>query len=399
MEAEALITQEKYSEATTSYQKIYEKYPNNDWVNYRLSVLYLRAIKPLNSETPTANHAELQQQFLQSLTLAENAVSLQPNNHIYLIHLGEMIASNKPHKAANLFHQAILLQPRSSSIYGLAAEHAAKQIRYQLVNENLPPHKPIAVSPFTDTLLNIAQRYKNQFGLNATYVEMMVYAYSRMPNKEEEKNALLNDWNKNQPLTNNPENSTNTQTEANQTVQPADEPATNNASPEKKSLPQLSQRIHESELTFQCASLFYLSTLPNKNKETLASFSLLEETYPYIDWSISKNYYTHNAINATSIYPIVWPTALQLKTLNPASALLIWQNINYLAVHLTEASNHYQPLIKSIESLETNQSVNPLNYKQLVSIIEYLLKTFNSSTESATLMPLLSRYKNLENFE
>lgn len=389
LEAEALFTQEKLAEALKSYEKINDKYPEEAWVKYRLSVIYQRSNYDYFRENENEIPSQQLNVLLKSICLAEQAVALQPQNHIYLIHLAQLQANNKPHKAANLYHQAMLLQPRSSSIYGLAAEHAAKQIRYQLLNENPPittTHKQTAISPFTDTLIHIAQRYKNQFGINATYVEMMVYAYSRMPNKEAEKNALLADWNKSQQLTNNPVNSTN-------------ETATNTAAPEKKSLPQISQRIHESEFTFNCARLYYLSTLPDKSKETLQSFAMLEENYPYIDWTLSKNYYTNNASNAASKYPIVWPTALQLKNLNPASALLIWQNINYLAVHPTEAPNHYLPFIKSVEALETNQSVNPLNYKQLVTIIEYLLKTFNSNAESATLMPLLTRYKNLEDFK
>ena len=227
LEAEALFTQEKLADALKSYEKINDKYPEEAWVKYRLSVIYQRSNYDYFREKENEIPSQQLNVLLKSISLAEQAVALQPQNHIYLIHLAQLQANNKPHKAANLYHQAMLLQPRSSSIYGLAAEHAAKQIRYQLLNENPPTtttNKQTAISPFTDTLIHIAQRYKNQFGINATYVEMMVYAYSRMPNKEAEKNALLADWNKSQQLTNNPVNSTN-------------ETATNTAAPKKNPYP------------------------------------------------------------------------------------------------------------------------------------------------------------------
>jgi hypothetical protein len=145
--------------------------------------------------------------------------------------------------------------------------------------------------------------------------------------------------------------------------------------------------------------LYHLIHFPDQQQKVKEEFNSLEEDYPYLDWSISKSYVEKTSQNPQAEYPITWPNPSQLLTINPASALIIWQNIEYLSLHLNTAVTQYQPFLQSLDALEKQQSVNPQNYKQLATIIEYLLKTFNSNTESAKLLPYLNQYKKLEDFK
>jgi len=171
------------------------------------------------------------------------------------------------------------------------------------------------------------------------------------------------------------------------------------SSPTKQALPPISQKIHQSELLFRCAQLYHQSHSPDQQQKVLVEFNRLEEDYPYLDWSISKTYIEKSLQNPSVEFPLTWPNPSQLLTVNPASALIIWQNIEYLSLHLNATLVHYQPFLQSLQALEKQQSVNPQNYKQLVIIIEHLLKTFNSNTESAKLIPHLNQYKKLEDFK
>jgi tetratricopeptide (TPR) repeat protein len=389
LEAEALYTQEKYNEATTAYEKLLEKH-KEAWIYYRLSTLYQNKIQKTLVDDAAKDPTAFNQLHYQTVTMAEKAVELQPKNHSYLLHLASLYSNTLPHKSANLYQQVITLQPRSSSLYVMAAEHAAKQIRF-LPTTNASIKTPTTTSPFTDTLLSIAQQYKKQFGINAAYVEMTLYAYNRMPGKEAHKDSLMSQWNaiRFQHVTAVPTEK-NPSTTQNSTDQP---------SPTKQALPPISQKIHQSELLFRCARLYHQSHSPDQQQKVLEEFNRLEEDYPYLDWSISKNYVEKSLQNPSAEFPLTWPNPSQLLTVNPASALIIWQNIEYLSLHLNATLVHYQPFLQSLQALEKQQSVNPQNYKQLVIIIEHLLKTFNSNTESAKLIPHLNQYKKLEDFK
>lgn len=423
LEAEVLYTQEKYAEATKAYEKLLEKH-KEAWIYYRLSILYQNKIQKTLVDDAAKDPSAFNQLHFQTVNTAEKAAELQPKNHIYLLHLASLYSNTLPHKSANLYQQVIRLQPRSSSLYVMAAEHAAKQIRF-LPTTNTDK-SPTTTSPFTDTLLSIAQQYKKQFGMNAAYVEMTLYAYNRMPGKEAYKDSLIQQWNAvrfqqimatpPEKTATNSQNSTNpkiTETTAPNTAepqipgdpspenQPSKQSSANSAqtSPAKQVLPSVSQKIHQSELLFRCARLYHLIHVPDQQQKVKEEFTSLEEDYPYLDWSISKSYVEKSSQNPNTEYPLTWPNPSQLLTINPASALLIWQNIEYLSLHLSATPIHYQPFLQSLQALEKQQSVNPQNYKQLVIIIEHLLKTFNSSTESAKLIPHLNQYKKLEDFK
>lgn len=423
LEAEALYTQEKYNEATKAYEKLLEKH-KEAWIYYRLSTLYQNKIQKTLVDDAAKDPTTFNQLNFQTVNSAEMAVELQPENHIYLIHLANLYSNTLPHKSANLYQQVIRLQPRSSTLYVMAAEHAAKQIRFLPTTNTAKT--PTTTSPFTDTLLSIAQQYKKQFGINAAYVEMALYAYNRMPGKEAAKDSLVSQWNAirfqqiiaspSEKVTSNTQNSANpkiTETTAPNTSVPKipGDPAQSNELPKQSSsisvqssatnqtLPYISQKIHQSELLFRCARLYHLIHFPDQQQKVKEEFNSLEEDYPYLDWSISKSYVEKTSQNPQAEYPITWPNPSQLLTINPASALIIWQNIEYLSLHLNTAVTQYQPFLQSLDALEKQQSVNPQNYKQLATIIEYLLKTFNSNTESAKLLPYLNQYKKLEDFK
>ncbi len=423
LEAEALYTQEKYNEATKAYEKLLEKH-KEAWIYYRLSTLYQNKIQKTLVDDAAKDPTTVNQLHFQTVNSAENAVELQPKNHIYLIHLADLYSNTLPHKSANLYQQVIRLQPRSSTLYVMAAEHAAKQIRFLPTTNTAKT--PTTTSPFTDTLLSIAQQYKKQFGINAAYVEMALYAYNRMPGKEAAKDSLVNQWNaiRFQQIIAAPSEKISTNTQNSATPKTTETTAPNSSEPQipgdpiqsnelskqsspisvqptptNQTLPYISQKIHQSELLFRCARLYHLIHFPDQQQKVKEEFNSLEEDYPYLDWSISKTYVDKLSQNPQAEYPITWPNPSQLITINPASALIIWQNIEYLSLHLNTAVAQYQPFLQSLDALEKQQSVNPQNYKQLVIIIEHLLKTFNSNTESAKLLPHLDKYKKLEDFK
>ncbi len=422
LEAEALFTQEKYNEATKAYEKLLEKH-KEAWIYYRLSTLYQNKIQKTLVDDAAKDPTTFNQLHFQTVNSAEKAVELQPKNHSYLLHLASLYSNTLPHKSANLYQQVIRLQPRSSTLYVMAAEHAAKQIRFLPTTNTAKT--PTTTSPFTDTLLSIAQQYKKQFGINAAYVEMALYAYNRMPGKEAAKDSLVNQWNaiRFQQIIAAPSEKISTNTQNSATPKTTETTSPNSSEPQipgdpiqsnelskqsssvsaqpstAKTLPHLSQKIHQSELLFRCARLYHLVHFPDQQQKVKEEFNSLEEDYPYLDWSISKSYIEKTSQNPQAEYPITWPNPSQLLTINPASALIIWQNIEYLSLHLNTAAAQYQPFLQSLDALEKQQSVNPQNYKQLVTIIEYLLKTFNSNTESAKLLPHLNQYKKLEDFK
>ncbi len=390
LEAEALFTQEKFSEALKAYEKIYEKQSQDAWICCRLSILYEKSFQHSVSQNPTNNNTS--ELHANVVTFAAKAAEKDPKNHIYLLRMAQLYQNSYPHKSAQLYQQAIRLKPRNSSIYLMAAEHAAKQFQNQ--SYTTPTQKSAPLSPFTDTLLHIAQQYQQQFGLTNAYMEMMSYAYNRMPNKQSAKDSLMQQWLAIQfPGTSNTKTTppNNATTETQQIPEPV-------ATEEKPNLPSISRKIHESNLLFRCARLWHLSNQPNQQVKINEAFQYLEENFPYLDWSISKTFYEKNYPVASENYTLQWPAPVQLNNLNPAAALIIWQNIGYLSSHLSLAPQHYQAFVKSLEALEKHQSVSPTNFKQIATIIEYLLKAFNSNPESKILTPWLDQYKKLEDF-